>query len=336
MFYYLIRKLLFLMDPEKSHIFTLKCLNSKHMQIFINLFLKPIPSIPVKCMGLVFPNKVGLAAGMDKNGEYINFFNKLGFGFIELGTVTPLPQVGNLKPRIFRIPSKEAIINKMGFNNLGIENLICNIKKSKFKGIIGVNIGKNTQTPIENSINDYLICIEKIYCYTDYIAINISSPNTKNLRNLQYGILFNNLLENIKTKQKEMHQKYSKYVPIAIKISPDLSKNEIIDISNQLIKFKIDAVIATNTTLDHSKIYKMQENRITGGLSGFPLQSKSNTVISILYKQLKKKVPIIGVGGINSLNAAKEKIQLGAELIQIYSGLVYHGPKFIRHLIKKL
>ncbi|QFQ32532.1 quinone-dependent dihydroorotate dehydrogenase [Buchnera aphidicola (Aphis fabae)] len=336
MFYYFVRKLLFLIEPEKSHTLTLKCLNSKYIQILIDMFLKPIPSRPIKCMGLTFPNKVGLAAGMDKNGEYIDFFSKLGFGFIELGTVTPLPQVGNPKPRIFRMLSEEAIVNKMGFNNLGIENLINNIKKSKFKGIIGVNIGKNKNTSIENAINDYLICIEKIYCYTDYIAINISSPNTKNLRNLQFGVLFKNLLKKTKRKQKEMHIKHSKYVPIAIKISPDLSRNEIIYISQQLIKFKIDAVIATNTTLDHSLIHKIKNSQIKGGLSGLPLQRKSNDIVSILYKQLKKNIPIIGVGGINSINSAKEKIKSGAKLIQIYSGLIYHGPKLIRNIIKKL
>ncbi|QIQ41383.1 MAG: quinone-dependent dihydroorotate dehydrogenase [Buchnera aphidicola (Aphis urticata)] len=334
MFYYLIRKLLFLIDPEKSHTLAFKYLSMKYIQILIGLFLKPISLIPIKCMGLKFPNKVGLAAGMDKNGEYINFFSKLGFGFIELGTVTPLPQIGNSKPRMFRIFQSEAIINNMGFNNLGIDNLINNIKQSKFKGIIGVNIGKNKHTSIKNAINDYLICIEKIYCYASYIAINISSPNTKNLRNLQYGTLFKNLLKNIKIKQKEMHQKYSKYVPIAIKISPDLSKNEIIYISNQLIKFKIDAVIATNTTSNH--LYKKNKKKIQGGLSGLPLQKKSNDVVSILHKQLKRKIPIIGVGGINSLNSAKDKIKLGAELIQIYSGLIYHGPKLIRNIIKKL
>ncbi|QCI17179.1 quinone-dependent dihydroorotate dehydrogenase [Buchnera aphidicola (Aphis helianthi)] len=335
MFYYLIRKLLFLIDPETAHILILKYLNSKHMQVLMNLFFKPIPSIPIKCMGLTFPNKVGLAAGMDKNGEYIDLFAKIGFGFIELGTVTPLPQLGNSKPRMFRVLSVEAIINRMGFNNLGIDNLIYNIKKSKFKGIIGVNIGKNQQTSIENAINDYLICIEKIYVYANYIVINISSPNTKNLRDLQYGVLFKNLLKNIKKKQKEMYHKHFKYVPIAIKISPDLSKDEIIYISDQLIKFKIDAVIATNTTLDHSSIHKIK-NKIQGGLSGFPLQKKSNNVVAILYKLLKNKIPIIGVGGINSLNSAKEKMELGADLIQIYTGLVYHGPKFIRNIIKKL
>lgn len=287
-------------------------------------------------MGLTFKNQLGAAAGIDKNGEYIKALSKIGFGFIEVGTVTPLPQIGNSKPRIFRIVPVEGIINRMGFNNLGIDNLINNIQKSHFKGIIGVNIGKNKNTSIKNAINDYLICIEKIYCYASYIAINISSPNTISLRNLQYGILFKNLLQKIKNKQKELQQKYFKYVPIAIKISPDLSKTELITISKQLIKYKIDAVIATNTTLDHSSISGFKNSLESGGLSGLPLQRRSTNIISILSKNLKKKIPIIGVGGINSVASAKEKIASGATLIQIYSGLVYHGPKLVRKIINNI
>ncbi|WP_295164346.1 quinone-dependent dihydroorotate dehydrogenase [uncultured Buchnera sp.] len=336
MFYYLIRKLLFLIDPEKAHILTLKYFDSKKVQILRNLFIKPIPLKKIKCMGLTFNNKIGLAAGMDKNGDYIDSLSKIGFGFIEVGTVTPLPQYGNPKPRIFRISSIEGIINRMGFNNLGIDYLVSNIKKSKFNGIIGVNIGKNKETTIENAIKDYLICIEKVYFYASYIAINISSPNTINLRQLQYGILFENLLRDIKKKQREMHSKYSKYVPIVIKISPDLSKKELIYISNQLINYEIDGVIATNTTLDRSSIPKIKNSRQEGGLSGLPLQKKSNNVISILYKNLKRKIPIIGVGGINSINSAREKIVCGANLIQVYSGLIYHGPNFIRKIIRNL
>jgi dihydroorotate dehydrogenase len=287
-------------------------------------------------MGLTFKNQLGAAAGIDKNGEYIKALSKIGFGFIEVGTVTPLPQIGNSKPRIFRIVPVEGIINRMGFNNLGIDNLINNIQKSHFKGIIGVNIGKNKNTSIKNAINDYLICIEKIYCYASYIAINISSPNTISLRNLQYGILFKNLLQKIKNKQKELQQKYFKYVPIAIKISPDLSKTELITISKQLIKYKIDAVIATNTTLDHSSISGFKNSLESGGLSGLPVQRRSTNIISILSKNLKKKIPIIGVGGINSVASAKEKIASGATLIQIYSGLVYHGPKLVRKIINNI
>ncbi|QIQ41947.1 MAG: quinone-dependent dihydroorotate dehydrogenase [Buchnera aphidicola (Microlophium carnosum)] len=287
-------------------------------------------------MGLTFKNKIGAAAGIDKNGEYINALSKLGFGFIEVGTVTPLPQIGNKKPRIFRIVPIEGIINRMGFNNLGIDNLIHNIKKSNFKGIIGVNIGKNKNTNIQNAVNDYLICIEKIYCHASYIAINISSPNTTNLRKLQYGILFKNLLYKVKEKQKELHKKYLKYVPIAIKISPDLSIKELVYISKQLIAYRIDAVIATNTTLDHSLVSGLKNSSQRGGLSGLPLQKKSTDIISILSTNLKKKVPIIGVGGINSIAAAKEKIASGATLIQIYSGLVYHGPQLIKKIISNI
>ncbi|CAL4323866.1 quinone-dependent dihydroorotate dehydrogenase [Buchnera aphidicola] len=336
MFYYLIRKLLFLIDPEKAHVLTLKFFNLKNFQIIRKMFIKPIPSKKIKCMGLIFKNRIGLAAGLDKNGDYIDSLSTIGFGFIEVGTVTPIPQYGNPKPRIFRIPEAEAIINRMGFNNLGIDYLINNIKKSKFKGIIGVNIGKNKNTKIEDAVKDYLICIEKVYPYASYITINISSPNTIHLRKLQYGALFNDLLDKIKKKQNKMYHKYSKYVPIAIKISPDLSKDELIYICYQLIQYKIDAVIATNTTLDHSSVYGMKNSLEKGGLSGLPLQKKSTDIISILYKNLKKKIPIIGVGGVNSIRSAKEKIQSGAHLIQIYSGLIYHGPKLITKIIKNL
>ncbi|AHG60026.1 quinone-dependent dihydroorotate dehydrogenase [Buchnera aphidicola] len=337
MFYYLIRKLLFLIDPEKSHIFILKCLNFKFFQLFNKIFSKKNQkSKKIKCMGLIFKNKLGTAAGIDKNGEYINCLSKLGFGFIEVGTVTPLPQNGHPKPRLFRITPMEGIINRMGFNNLGIDNLILNIKKSHFKGIIGVNIGKNQNTSIKNSINDYLICIEKIYLYASYIAINISSPNTTNLRNLQYGTILKHLLYTIKEKQKELHKKHLKYVPIAIKISPDLSIKELKNISKQFIKYKIDAVIATNTTLDHSSVLSLKNGSQIGGLSGLPLQKKSTNIISILSKNLGEKIPIIGVGGINSIHSAKEKIKSGATLIQIYSGLIYHGPDLIKKIIKSL
>ncbi|QCI16031.1 quinone-dependent dihydroorotate dehydrogenase [Buchnera aphidicola (Artemisaphis artemisicola)] len=287
-------------------------------------------------MGLTFKNPLGTAAGIDKNGEYINALSRIGFGFIEVGTVTPLPQIGNPKPRMFRIIPVEGIINRMGFNNLGIDNLIKNIKTSNFKGIIGVNIGKNENTSIKNAINDYLICIEKIYTYASYIAINISSPNTTSLRTLQYGKIFQNLLYHVKNKQKELQKKYLKYVPIAIKISPDLSKEELVQISKQLIKYKIDAVIATNTTIDHLVVPGLKNNLEKGGISGLPLQKKSTNVISILSKNLNKKIPIIGVGGINSIDSAKEKIKSGATLIQIYSGMVYHGPKLIERIIDQI
>lgn len=296
MFYYLIRKLLFSIDPEKSHILTLKCLNSKKMKILKNFFIAPYQTTKkIKCMGLIFKNLLGAAAGIDKNGEYIQALSNMGFGFIELGTVTPLPQKGNPKPRLFRINSMEGIINRMGFNNLGIDNLINNIKKSNFQGIIGVNIGKNKNTHITNAIDDYLICIEKIYLYTDYIAVNISSPNTIDLRKLQYGSLLKNFLYRIKKKQSELHKKYLKYVPLAIKISPDLSKKELTDMADQLITHEIDAVIATNTTLDQSLINQSENSFQTGGLSGLPLQEKSTNTILTLSKRLKKKFLLLAL-----------------------------------------
>ncbi|CAL4323109.1 quinone-dependent dihydroorotate dehydrogenase [Buchnera aphidicola] len=337
MFYYFIRKIIFLIEPEVAHKLILKYLYSQHIQKIINFFLQPLPKKKIKCMGLIFDNVLGTAAGLDKNGEYIDVISKLGFSFIELGTVTPIAQIGNPKPRLFRLIHMEGIINRMGFNNLGVDNLIKNIKKSDFKGIIGINIGKNKDTSIQNAINDYLICIEKTYCYASYIAVNISSPNTTNLRNLQYGTMFDQLLMHIKKKQTEMCRKYSKYVPIAIKISPDLSTTEIIHISKKLIEYKIDAVIATNTTIDYSLIDNKKNNqKQNGGISGLPLQKKSTEIIHILSKILKNKIPIIGVGGINSVDSAQEKIQAGATLIQMYSGLIFHGPAIIRKIIRKV
>jgi dihydroorotate dehydrogenase len=285
-------------------------------------------------MGLNFSNKLGNAAGIDKNGEYINVLSQIGFGFIEVGTVTPLPQYGNAKPRLFRIIPAEGIINRMGFPNLGVDNLVKNIQQARFPGILGINIGKNKNTSIKNAVKDYLICIEKTYLYASYIAINISSPNTHDLRQLQYGKIFQNLLYSIKKKQRELHKKYLKYVPIAIKISPDLSTKELYHIATELIRHEIDGIIATNTTLDHSSIVGLTNSKEQGGLSGLPLQKKSTKIIKRLSKILENKIPIIGVGGINSIDSAKEKIQAGATLIQIYSGLIYHGPQIIRNIIE--
>jgi len=286
-------------------------------------------------MGLNFSNKLGNAAGIDKNGEYINVLSQIGFGFIEVGTVTPLPQYGNAKPRLFRIIPAEGLINRMGFPNLGVDNLVKNIQQARFQGILGINIGKNKNTSIKNAVKDYLICIEKTYLYASYIAINISSPNTHDLTQLQYGKIFQNLLYAIKKKQSELHKKYLKYVPIAIKISPDLSTKELYHIATELIRHEIDGIIATNTTLDHSSIVGLTNSTEKGGLSGLPLQKKSTKIINTLSKILKNQIPIIGVGGINSIDSAKEKIQSGATLIQIYSGLIYQGPQIIRSIVEK-
>ncbi|EGR0233388.1 quinone-dependent dihydroorotate dehydrogenase, partial [Vibrio vulnificus] len=278
----------------------------------------------------------GLAAGLDKNGECIEAFDAMGFGFVEVGTVTPRAQSGNDKPRLFRLVGAEGIINRMGFNNLGVDNLIENVKKAKYSCVLGINIGKNKDTPIEKGAEDYLICMEKVYEYAGYIAVNISSPNTPGLRTLQYGEALDELLVELKRKQAELEEKHGKYVPLALKIAPDLTDDEISQICQSLINNKIDGVIATNTTLDRTMVEGMKHAQEAGGLSGRPLQSRSTEVVRLLRKELQGNIPIIGVGGVDSYVAAKEKMLAGADLVQVYSGFIYHGPGLVRDIVKNL
>lgn len=336
MFYYFIKKILFMLNPEKSHEIILRQLKRINNSPFRFIVKQSVNFKPITCMGLKFKNILGLAAGFDKNGEFIDVFASMGFGFLELGTVTPLPQFGNEQPRLFRLPNVEGLINRIGFSNLGVDNLINNIKHSKYDGIIGISIGKNKNTPIEKSKDDYLLCMEKVYSYANYIAINISSPNTKNLRSLQFNDSLNHLLKNLKKKQKLLSEIYKKYVPLLIKVSPDLSEEEISQISDSVISNNIDGIIATNTTINKEIVKGLKNSNEIGGLSGRPIQFKSTEIIRLFSQELKGKIPIIGVGGINSLISAREKIAAGASLLQIYSGLIYHGPKLIKNIINKL
>ncbi|MGB5446097.1 MAG: quinone-dependent dihydroorotate dehydrogenase [Psychromonas sp.] len=333
MFYRIIRSFLFMLNPEKAHDVSIKQFKLTH-GTFLDLFYRQkVQHRPVEVMGLTFPNSLGLAAGLDKNGECIDAFGAMGFGHIEVGTVTPVAQPGNESPRIFRVLESEGIINRMGFNNDGVDNLIKNVKESHFKGIIGINIGKNFSTPVEEGKNDYLLCMDKVYQHAGYIAVNISSPNTPGLRSLQYGEALEELLDALKTRQSELAAKYNKYVPIALKVAPDLSDQEIESIAKSLLKYKIDGLIATNTTLDREMIKGMSHASETGGLSGRPLQTKSTVVIAKFAGLLKGEIPIIGVGGIDSVSAAKEKIQAGASLVQIYTGFIYNGPKLVKNIV---
>jgi dihydroorotate dehydrogenase len=336
MLYRLARTGFFQLDAEKAHdlaIQNFKRFTGTPLDLF---YRQQLPERPVECMGLTFKNPVGLAAGLDKNGECIEAFGAMGFGFVEVGTVTPRPQPGNDKPRLFRLVEAEGIINRMGFNNLGVDNLVENVKKANYDGVIGINIGKNKDTPIEKGTEDYIICMEKVYQYAGYIAINISSPNTPGLRTLQYGEALDELLSELKTKQAELAEKHNKYVPIALKIAPDLSDDEIEQICDSLIKNKIDGVIATNTTLDRSVVEGMKHANEAGGLSGRPVQSRSTEVVRTLAKHLDGKLPIIGVGGIDSYVSAKEKLMAGASLVQVYSGFIYQGPKLVKDIVTNL
>ncbi|MDU3156948.1 MAG: quinone-dependent dihydroorotate dehydrogenase [Hafnia alvei] len=333
MLYPFVRKALFQLDPERAHEFTFKQLRRITGTPLEFLVRQSVASKPVTCMGLSFKNPLGLAAGLDKDGECIDALGAMGFGFIEVGTVTPRAQSGNDKPRLFRLVEAEGLINRMGFNNHGVDNLVENVKKSHFGGVLGINIGKNKDTPVEQGKDDYLICMEKVYSYAGYIAINISSPNTPGLRTLQYGEALDDLLTAIKAKQIELQQKHHKYVPIAVKIAPDLSHEELIQVADSLVRHNIDGVIATNTTLDRKLVNGFNYCDQMGGLSGRPLQLHSTEIVRQLSKELQGRLPIIGVGGIESVIAAREKIDAGASLVQIYSGFIFKGPGLIKDIV---
>ncbi|EKK3978805.1 quinone-dependent dihydroorotate dehydrogenase [Cronobacter sakazakii] len=336
MYYPFVRKALFQLDPERAHEFTFQQMRRITGTPLEALLRQKVPSKPVTCMGLTFKNPLGLAAGLDKNGECIDALGALGFGAVEIGTVTPRPQPGNDKPRLFRLVEAEGLINRMGFNNLGVDNLVENVKKAHFDGVLGINIGKNKDTPVEQGKDDYLICMEKVFPYAGYIAINISSPNTPGLRSLQYGDALDDLLAAIKNQQQRLSQKHHKYVPVAVKIAPDLSLEELIQVADSLVRHNIDGVIATNTTLDRSLVQGMKYCDETGGLSGRPLQLKSTEIIRLLSQELQGRLPIIGVGGIDSVIAAREKIAAGASLIQIYSGFIFKGPPLVKEIVTHL
>lgn len=336
MYYPFVRKALFQLDPERAHEMTFSQLRRVTGTPLEFLVRQKVPAKPVTCMGLNFKNPLGLAAGLDKNGECIDAFAAMGFGSIEIGTVTPRPQPGNDKPRIFRLVAAEGLINRMGFNNLGVDNLVENVKKAHFDGVLGINIGKNKDTPVEQGKDDYLLCMDKVYAYAGYIAINISSPNTPGLRTLQYGDALDDLLMAIKNKQQALAEKHHKYVPVAVKIAPDLSEEELIQVADSLVRHNIEGVIATNTTLDRSLVEGMNYASETGGLSGRPLQLKSTEIIHRLAGELAGRLPIIGVGGIDSVMAAREKMAAGASLVQIYSGFIYKGPPLVKEIVTYL
>lgn len=334
--YPLLRPLLFSLEPETAHNVTLKLLKLAHQTGLSALSRARSVDKPLSVMGLKFKNPLGLAAGLDKNGDYIDALADLGFGFLEIGTVTPRPQPGNPRPRLFRLPEHQAIINRMGFNNLGIDHLLEQVGGSRYQGILGINIGKNADTPIENATEDYLIGLRKSYVPASYVTINISSPNTKNLRQLQQGDEIRHLLEALKDEQAKLQAEHGKYTPIAVKIAPDLSDEEIVHIAGLLLEYGMDGVIATNTTIARDKIQGHMHANEAGGLSGAPVKDASTRVVKALAEELNGKLPIIAAGGILSAGDADEKFKAGARLVQIYSGLIYRGPKLIEDILKTL
>lgn len=337
MLYCLARPLLFSLDPETAHDLTLHALAGAQRSGLLGLAVPgPVACPPRKIMGLHFPNPVGLAAGLDKNGACIDGMAALGFGFIEIGTVTPRPQPGNPKPRMFRLPKAQALINRLGFNNQGLDQVIANLQGAQYRGILGVNIGKNFDTPIERAADDYVQCLEKIYPHASYVTINISSPNTQNLRELQSADALDDLLTRLKSAQARLADQHGKYLPLALKIAPDLDDGQITSIAERLLRHRMDAVIAGNTTLARDTVSHLPHGTEKGGLSGAPLTQKSTALIHSLHQKLGEEIPIIGVGGIMSGVDAQEKIAAGAQLVQLYTGLIYRGPDLVAECARSL
>ena len=330
--YNLLKPLLFRLDAERAHHLTLDSMQVANRLKLSVLLPKPPVCRTRRVMGLDFPNPIGLAAGLDKNGAYVDALASLGFGFIEVGTVTPRPQLGNPQPRLFRIPAAQAIVNRFGFNNEGVDALVENVKNARYRGILGINIGKNFDTPNERAVDDYLICLRKVYAHASYVTVNISSPNTKNLRQLQEKEALENLLSALKAEQEKLAQQYGRYAPIVLKIAPDLTAEQVVEIADLLLQYRFDGVIATNTTLSREGVEGMENAEETGGLSGAPVRTKSTAVVKQLSLALKGEIPIIGVGGILTGEDAREKVDAGASLVQVYSGLIYRGPTLIKEV----
>ena len=327
--YNLARRALFMLPAETAHQLALDAIGCAERLALTRLAQAPV-SAPIEVMGIEFPNPVGLSAGLDKNGDYFNGLGALGFGFVEIGTVTPEPQPGNPKPRMFRLPEHKAIINRLGFNNLGVDHLVEQVKHRRYQGVLGINTGKNLDTPVERAVDDYLTGMEKVYPHADYITVNISSPNTPGLRDLQLGEQLNDLLASLKQAQLRLADRHGSYVPLAVKIAPDLDDAGIEGIASILIKQKIDGVIATNTTISRDLVADSPLAAQAGGLSGAPVCARSTEVIARLSKALDGALPIIGVGGICNGSDAVEKIEAGASLVQVYTGFIYRGPKLVR------
>lgn len=332
--YELLRSLLFNLNPELSHTFSLRALKLIEQLGLAKCLFGQTISKPIELFGLTFENSIGLAAGLDKNGDYIDALAALGFGFLEIGTVTPKPQSGNPKPRLFRLVKEQAIINRLGFNNKGVDYLVARVKQKKYQGVLGINIGKNATTPIENALADYLCCLEKVYPYASYVTVNISSPNTPELRNLQGDVYFNDLLFNLKKRQAELADQHHRYVPMLIKIAPDLNEIEVASMVKSMVAHNIDGVIATNTTLSREKISGSKFAEEQGGVSGEPLFHAATEIVQLLKNHLAgHHMPIIAAGGVMNTKQAQAKFESGADLIQLYTGLIYRGPQLIQDII---
>ncbi len=332
--YPLARSILFRLDAERAHHLTLDGMRFAARWGLLKPFMPDVVGAPVRVMGIDFPNVVGLAAGQDKAGTCIDAFGAMGFGHVEIGTVTPRPQPGNPKPRLFRIPSRRAVINRMGFNNVGLDQAIRNVTARTWRGVLGFNIGRNFDTPNDRAVDDYLTCLRGAYAHADYIAVNISSPNTKGLRDLQQEDAVRALVGALKTEQERLSQQHQKRTPLAVKIAPDLSPEHVKALAKIFLEGKIDGVIATNTTIARDGVADLPIAKEAGGLSGEPVREKATAIIRQLHAELGGAVPIIGVGGILSGADAVEKLQAGASLVQVYTGLVYRGPVIVSEIVQ--
>ena len=331
-----LRPLLFKLDAETAHGLTLYGLDVAHRSDLGRFVATPPQDLPTEAFGLRFPNPVGLAAGLDKNAAHLDALGALGFGFVEVGTVTPRPQIGNERPRLFRLPRHEAIINRMGFNNDGVDALVRNVQKSSYHGVLGINIGKNKDTPNEKAVDDYLFCLERVYAHASYITVNISSPNTKGLRDLQEEATLRRFIETLREAQERLGSQQGARKPMLLKIAPDLTEAELDSIADVLLATHIDGVICTNTTIDRAAVADDPHGNETGGLSGKPLLTRSTEVVRGMRRRLGDRIGIVGVGGILEGQDAVEKIDAGAALVQIYSGLIYRGPALVAECVNEI
>ena len=336
MSYPLVRPLLFALEPETAHHLTLRALRALDGLGLVRAAAAAPASCARSIMGIRFPNPVGLAAGLDKNGEYIDALSRLGFGFIEIGTVTPRPQLGNPPPRLFRLPAAGALINRLGFNNVGVDRLVQNVTRARFRGVLGINIGKNADTPLERAADDYVACLRKVYPVATYVTVNISSPNTRDLRQLQGGAELDALLETLKAEQSRLADAHGKHVPLAVKIAPDLDAEQIAVIAALLLRHRVEAAIATNTSTTRDGVAGIAYAAEAGGLSGAPVTQLATRVTRELLRALRGEIPVIGVGGIMSAADARDRMAVGASLVQLYTGLVYRGPRLAQECVETL
>ncbi|MDE1893244.1 MAG: quinone-dependent dihydroorotate dehydrogenase [Xanthomonadaceae bacterium] len=334
--YDMLRPLLFKLDAETAHRLTLYGMGVAQRSGFARLVAQAPADLPVTAFGIAFPNPVGLAAGLDKNAEHLDALGALGFGFIEVGTVTPLPQPGNDKPRMFRLPRHEAIINRLGFNNAGVDALVRNVQRASYRGVLGINIGKNKDTPNDRAVNDYLTCLHKVYEHAGYITVNISSPNTKGLRDLQEEATLYKFISLLRAAQERLGSQHGRRKPMLLKIAPDLGEAELDAIAAVLLRTGIDGVICTNTTIDHAAVAGEPHADEAGGLSGKPLFERATAVLAGMHRRLQGRIPLVGVGGILDGSDAAEKLDAGASLVQLYSGLIYRGPRLVAECVDEI